>query len=62
MHVISISKFETDIQIIKELGFKEYYNRVENGNLNIDDFKTVSFFSKEIDDVILTPLEKQFLK
>lgn len=62
LHVISISKFETDIQIIKELGFKEYYNRVENGNLNIDDFKTVSFFSKEIDDVILTPLEKQFLK
>jgi len=62
LHVISISKFETDIQIIKELGFKEYYKRVENGNLNIDDFETVSFFSKEIDDVILTPLEKQFLK
>lgn len=61
-HITSVSNFETDIQIMTKIGFKEFYERMASGKLNKEEFDCISFFSEEIENVILKPLKKQFQK
>lgn len=58
-HITSISSFEFDIQMMTQIGFKEYYEGLQNGTVNKDEFEFVPYFEEEIERVILEPLKVQ---
>ena len=61
-HITSISKFETDIQVIAKYGIKEFYEQKTSKELDLNNFKYEPYFTQEIEEIIIKPLENQFEK
>ena len=56
-HITSVSHFETDVQIMTEFGFKEFFE----GNLveRKENFKYKSYFEEEINQLFIEPLKNK---
>lgn len=59
-NIISISRFEIEIQKMTKLGFIEYFEMLSNGKLDTEKFKYESYFEHEINQTFLEPLKNQF--
>ena len=53
---MSISNFETDIQIMANIGFKDFFERNSN---NKDEFNYRPYFQEEFEQIFIKPLENQ---
>ena len=58
-HITSIASFETDIQVMSKVGFKEYFEMQAKGELHKGDFKYNPYFQDEINKIFITEPEKQ---
>lgn len=56
-HITSVSSFETDVQIMTKVGFKEFYE----GNIAEmkENYNYESYFKDEIGQLLIEPLKKQ---